>query len=48
MESNTEELKYPVGKYKAPGSFTPELIKEWISTLKALPAWMDACIENLD
>jgi hypothetical protein len=48
MESNMEQLQYPVGRYSKPASCTPGLLQEWITTLKALPSWMDACIENLD
>ncbi len=48
MEHTFEQLKYPVGRYQQPADYTPELIKEWISILKVLPSWMDACIENLD
>jgi hypothetical protein len=48
MENTMEELQYPVGRYKTPEAYTPELLKEWTSILRALPSWMDACIENLD
>ncbi len=48
MEDQLEELKYPIGRYLKPEAHTPELRKEWITVLQALPSWMDACIENLD
>jgi len=48
MEQTIEQLQYPIGKYEAPTAMTPELVKEWIAVLDALPSWMDACIENLD
>lgn len=48
MQDTLEQLKYPVGRYAKPENVTPELKKEWISALRALPSWMDACIENLD
>lgn len=48
MEQTIEQLQYPIGKYEAPTSMTPELVKEWIAVLDALPSWMDVCIENLD
>jgi hypothetical protein len=48
MEHNLEDLKYPIGRYQKPETFTPESTEEWIATLRALPSWMDACIENLD
>ena len=48
MEITLEELKYPIGRYKQPDAYTPQLLKEWVAVLQALPSWMDACIENLD
>lgn len=48
MESNIEHLKYPIGRYEKPASYTSQQLKEWTSVLQALPSWMDACIENLD
>lgn len=48
MESNMEDLKYPVGRYQRPEVFTPQLKDEWMAVIQALPSWMDACIENLD
>lgn len=48
MESTLEELQYPIGKYERPENYTPELMDEWIAYIKALPSWMDVCIENLD
>lgn len=43
-----EELRYPIGRYQKPEAFTPELKRQWLAVLEALPRWMDACIENLD
>ena len=48
MENNTETLQYPVGRYTQPKTFDKQQLKEWTDILKALPLWMDACIENLD
>jgi DinB superfamily len=48
MEDQLEQLKYPIGRYQKPETDSPELRKEWISVLKAMPSWMDHCIENLD
>ena len=48
MSLDLEQQKYPIGRYSRPETVTPQLIKEWISALKALPSWLDACIENLD
>jgi len=43
-----EQVKYPIGRYEKPAGFNPELKKELLGILKALPSWMDASIENLD
>ena len=48
MDNNLESLQYPIGRYQKPEAYTPELRREWIAVLKALPSWMDASIENLD
>ncbi len=48
MENHMEHLKYPIGRYQKPEGATPQLQKEWIGVLQALPSWMDICIENLD
>lgn len=48
MEVNIEEIKYPIGRYVRPEAYTTDLLQEWIAVLKALPSWMDVCIENLD
>jgi hypothetical protein len=48
MDTSLEELKYPIGRYERPDHYTPELLQEWIAVLRALPSWMDVCIENLD
>jgi hypothetical protein len=48
MDTSLEELKYPIGRYERPNHYTPELLQEWIAVLRALPSWMDVCIENLD
>jgi len=48
MENNIDELKYPIGRYQTPDADSAELRKESITVLRALPSWMDACIENLD
>lgn len=48
MENTMEQLMYPVGRYVTSSEFTPDLLTEWTNVLRALPSWMDACIENLD
>lgn len=48
MSAELEELKYPIGRYCKPDSYTQTDMKDWIDVLKVLPLWMDASIENLD
>lgn len=48
MIDELEQLKYPIGRYAKPEVYTEADIKEWLSVLEALPAWLDLCIENLD
>ncbi len=48
MENDLEQLRYPIGRYQRPDGYRPELMAEWIDVLRALPSWMDVCIENLD
>ena len=43
-----EELRYPIGHFKAPASFNEEDIPTWLSAIEALPLWLDVIIENLD
>ena len=48
MDNVSEQLKYPIGRYKKPDTTSASLQQQWIAELEALPLWMDACIENLD
>jgi hypothetical protein len=48
MTENTEQLQYPKGRYQKPDDFSPQQIQGWINVLRALPSWMDACVENMD
>ena len=48
MTENIEQLQYQIGRYQKPDSYSPQLVQGWINVLRALPSWMDACIENLD
>lgn len=48
MTQDLETLRYPIGKYERKTAYTAQDLKDWIRVLKALPNWMDACIENLD
>jgi hypothetical protein len=43
-----EQLRYPIGRNLPRESYTPDQLQEWMKQIKALPLWMDACIENLD
>lgn len=45
---NTDTWTYPIGRYEAPEFFTQELAERSISSIQALPSWLDVCIENLD
>jgi hypothetical protein len=48
MEKNLEQVRYPTGRYEQPEGYTKDQMQEWIDVLRALPSWMDVCIENLD
>jgi hypothetical protein len=48
MTDDLELLKYPIGKYQKPAAYSPELLREWMTLVAALPSWMDVVIENLD
>lgn len=42
-----EELKYPIGKYKAPNDINAELIAGWVATLEELPNSLRNVVESL-
>ena len=42
-----EKLKYPVGKFSAPGSFSPDVVKASIRELEALPAHLESIVKGL-
>lgn len=48
IDTNTDDIRYPVGRYETPTGYTRELLDEWTDILRALPSWMDVCIENID
>ncbi|MES2703801.1 MAG: putative metal-dependent hydrolase [Bacteroidota bacterium] len=48
METDIEQLKYPIGRYQKPEQYDAAMKHEWLGALKGLPVWLDACIENLD
>lgn len=43
-----EELRYPIGPYTPPISFTEADLIKWMTAIEALPLWLDVIIENLD
>ncbi|MEK6154782.1 YfiT family bacillithiol transferase [Flavobacteriaceae bacterium 3-367] len=47
MEETQEQLRYPIGKFEAPGSITETHIGEWISALEALPKRLEALVKGL-
>lgn len=48
MEESHTQLAYPIGHFTAPEKHYPEMQREWIEAIAALPSWLDVCIENLD
>ena len=44
----TEEAKYPIGKFKAPASYTPHEMQEWIDNIKALPGKLRMAVMTLN
>ena len=48
MEAALEKAMYPIGRYKIPERYDPEMQNEWINEIEALPNWLDHVIENLD
>lgn len=48
MDQHLEDIKYPIGRYIAPDSYTQQDVQEWIAILSALPSWLDGSVENLD
>ena len=46
MELNP--LQYPIGKFSAPDVITPELRKEWISIIDALPGQLATLLTGVD
>lgn len=45
---NLEELKYPVGRFKAPGSYTREQLEEYISIIESFPQKLFSAVEKLN
>ena len=44
----SDELKYPIGKFEVPVSYTSEDIQHWISDIKTLPAKLRQAIIHLN
>ncbi|MBI5471352.1 MAG: bacillithiol transferase BstA [Ignavibacteriae bacterium] len=42
-----EQLKYPIGRYKAPESITDAMISQWISEIEQLPASLSEVVKGL-
>jgi len=42
-----EHLKYPVGRYSAPGKITPAIIGQWIDSIAAQPARFRELLQGL-
>jgi len=43
-----EQLKYPIGKFSVPASYTPEEIQNWIAVIKDLPGKVRLAVMNLN
>ena len=43
-----EQMRYPIGKFKAPASFTSEDMRNWITTIKTFPGRLRLAIIGLN
>ncbi len=48
METAIDQLRYPIGKFKAPENYTPQMIDEYIKTIEALPALLAKAVAGLN
>ena len=48
MTDALELLRYPIGRFIAPETYTEAGTKSWIAIIEILPSWLDSLIENLD
>ena len=48
METTIDQLRYPVGKFSDPTSFSPMEIKQWIDTLEQFPANLKKAVSGLN
>jgi DinB superfamily len=44
---STEQLRYPIGKFSAPESISPAILKSWIEDIKNLPTQIRVATTNL-
>ncbi|GAB3931101.1 YfiT family bacillithiol transferase [Mucilaginibacter myungsuensis] len=42
-----EQMRYPIGKFEAPSTITPERLQQWIDSVRALPANVRAAVTGL-
>ncbi len=48
ITTDLESQKYPVGKFKAPDTFSKQLTDEWIQTIDELPKKLRDAVSNLN
>ncbi|MFK8008583.1 MAG: YfiT family bacillithiol transferase [Saprospiraceae bacterium] len=44
---NIEQLKFPIGKFKTPQSYSPQDISKWISIIENAPVQIEAAVKGL-
>lgn len=44
---NTEELKYPLGKFQKPETITPEILQDCIKEISSFPSRLSSEVKNL-
>ncbi len=42
-----EDLKYPIGRFKAPEKITPSSIRQWINDIESLPEKLSSALEEV-
>lgn len=47
-EDLEESYRYPIGRFKPAGAFTPQNRMAWIGSIRSIPLLLDYCIENMD
>jgi len=45
---DSEQLRYPIGRFAKPDAFDPGNRRAWLQALAALPGWLDVLMQNLD